>query len=168
MKNGNLTIEIIRRLTTLTPVKVVAEDNPLEFFKTRSGLYIFDTFKELLLHNLIEKQIDAVDSTIAYVDLAQSANVAEIGTELPADYVFEDVYFFLCYLKALLKKQWGGKDGDLLSNGSSNIFSLKVGGESLGVSVRWSADDRGWFCFAGRLGANRWPASYRMFSATAA
>jgi len=165
---SKLTIKTIRRLTTLTPVKVVAEDNPLEFFKTQSGLYIFDSFQELLLHNLIEKQIDAVDSTIAYVDLAQPANDAEIGTEMPAEYVFEDVYFFLCYLKALLKKQWGGKEGDLLSNGYSNIFYVKVGGESLAVDVSWDAGDRRWGCHARRLVGLRWTAGSRVFSATAA
>ena len=100
--------------------------------------------------------------------MAQAANDAEIGGELPEGYVFEDVGTFRAHLVTLIEGQWGGKSGILLNNGYANIFYVKVNGEVLAVSVRWIADYWGWRCVAPRLGDVRWRAGDRAFSATAA
>lgn|GEM_PF-1781065 len=163
-----VTADIIRRLTSLTSLTVASNTiNPHDFFKIREGLWMSSNFNDFILSGASKKKVSADETTIGYADLAQHANDAEIGTELPEGYVFEDVDTFLVHIATLIEGQWGGKEGTLLNNGYVNIFSVKVNGEVFAVSVRWNADRRRWFCFAYRLGDDRWYAGGRAFSATA-
>jgi len=165
---STVTIEVIRRLTALTSVTVETDNvNLRDFFKTREGLWVSSNFDDLILKGVSKKNHSAKETVIGRADLAQAANDAEIGAELPEGYVFEGVVTFLVHLATLIKEQWGGKDGVLLNNGYANSFYVKVNGEVFVVLVRWHADAREWYCYAGRLYDCRWVAGYRAFSATA-
>ena len=164
-----VTVDIIRRLTSLTSLTVAINTiNPHDFFKTREGLWMSSNFNDLILSGASKIKVSADETTVGYADLAQAANDAEIGGELPEGHVFEDVDTFRVHLATLIEGQWGGKEGTLLNNGCSNIFYVKVNGEVFAVDVDWDAGDRKWHCNAGRLGDCRWYAGDRAFSATAA
>ncbi|MCA9328441.1 hypothetical protein KC959_01605 [Candidatus Saccharibacteria bacterium] len=156
------------RLTSLTSLGVASNTvNPHDFFQTREGLWTSNNFNDYILSGLSKKKVSVNEMVVGYADLAQSANDAEIGSELPEGYVFEDVDTFLAHLATLIEGQWGGKEGTLLNNGYANIFYVKVNGEVFAVSVDWSADYRWWGCSAYRPGGYRWRAGDRAFSATA-
>lgn len=155
--------------TSLTPLTVASNDvNPSDFFKIREGLWTTNNFDKLIPSGAAKKKVSVDDTTIGYADLAQSVTAAEIGSEFPEGYVFEDVGTFLALLATLIEGQWGGKAGTLLNNGYANIFYVKVNGEVLPVGVGWSTVSRRWLCDADRLDAYRWFDRYRAFSATAA
>jgi hypothetical protein len=166
---AKLTVEVLRRLTTLTSLTVASNTvNPHDFFKTSQGLWMSKKFNDFILSGAAKKKVSVDEETIGYADLAQAANDAEIGGDLPEGYVFEDVGTFLAHVATLIKSQWGGKSGALQSNGYTNIFYVKVSGEVFAVHVDWRAGDRGWTCSAYYLGGGRWLAGPRVFSATAA
>jgi hypothetical protein len=125
-------------------------------------------FNDLILSGASKIKVSADETTVGYADLAQAANDAEIGGELPEGHVFEDVDTFLVHLATLIEGQWGGKEGTLLNNGCSNIFYVKVNGEVFAVGVDWDAVHREWHCHARRLVDDRCHAGHRAFSATAA
>jgi hypothetical protein len=157
------------RLTAMTVLTVASNSvNPHDFFKTREGLLTSSYFNDCILSGASKKKMSADEATISYADLVQYANDAEIGSELPECYVFEDVDTFLVYLATLIEGQWGGKEGTLLNNGYANIFYVKVNGEVFAVDVRWLAGHRRWHCHDYRLDEYRWPVDFRAFSATAA
>lgn len=162
-------ISPIPYLTPLTSVRVASNTvNPHDFFKTREGLWMSSNFNDFILSGASKKRVSAAETTIGYADLAQAANDAEIGGELPEGYVFEDVDVFLAHLATLIEGQWGGKKGTLLINAYANIFYVKVKGEVSAVNVAWNAGNRRWHCRAPRLDGRRWSAGHRAFSATAA
>lgn len=164
-----VTVDIIRRLTSLTSLTVASNTiNPRDFFKTREGLWTSSNFNNFILSGASKKKVSAAETTIGYADLAQAANDDEIGNELPKGYVFEEVDTFLAHLATFVEGQWGGKEGVLLNNGYANIFYVKVNGEVFAVHVRWFAVNRVWDCYAYRLDGRRWAAGCRAFSATAA
>ena len=161
-----VTVDIIRRLTSLTSFTIASNTiNPHDFFKTHEGLCMSSNFNDFILSGASKKKVSADETTISYAGLAQAANDAEISSELPEGYTFEDVDTFLVHLATLIEGQWGGKSGALLNNGYSNIFYVKV---NAAVYVFWNADKREWSCHALRLDDYRWIAGYRAFSATAA
>ncbi len=157
------------RFTSLTSLTVASNTvNPSDFFKTPEGLGTSNNFNDFILSGARKKKVSTDETTIRYADLAQAANDAEIGGELPEGHVFEDVNVFLAHLATLIEGHWGGKEGILLNNGYANIFYVKVNGEVFAVDVRWRTVNREWHCLAGRLGDVRWRAGDRAFSATAA
>jgi len=166
---AKLTVEIVRRLSSTTLVKVAGNTiNPHDFFKTREGLWKSSNFDDFILSGTPAKKVSADEMTVSYADLAQAADDAEISRELPEGHVFEDVDTFLAHLATLIEGQWGGKGGVLLDKGHANIFYVKVNASVFAVSVHWHADLRVWLCRAYRLDGYRWDAGDRAFSATAA
>jgi hypothetical protein len=164
-----VTVDIVRRLTSLTSFTVATTTiNPYDFFKTREGLWMSDDFNDLILSGTANINVSADETAVGYADLAQAANDAEIGGELPDGHVFEDVDKFRVHLAKLIEGKWGGKEGALLNNGCANIFYVKVNGEVFAVRVYRHASLWGWNCDARRLDDNRWFAGSRAFSATAA
>ncbi len=163
------TVDIIRRLTSLTSHMVTGNDvNLHDFFKIRKGLWTSDNFDSFILSGASRKTVSVDETTIHYADLAWVANDAEIGGELPEGYVFEDVDTFLVQLATLIESQWGGKEGALRSNGYISIFYVKVKGEVFAVNVLWDAVSQEWDCRTSRLDVGLWNAGNRAFSVTAA
>lgn len=138
--------------------------DPREFFKTRTGLYVWDGFRDRIL--AATKEVQAVPAVeIKSFDLSKDANDAEIRGKLPQDHIFEDVSTFCALLAGMIEGQPNGKKGDLLANGYANIFY--VCGESgavFAVDVRWVSDYRKWRVGVSPLFDDRWGAGDRAFS----
>lgn len=164
----SLSVEITRRLSDLkhgTALPARTDEFDPKYFEG-DGVYTTNNFKDFLLANA--KKVASVPETqVAYCDLLQTANDAEIQAELPENHVFDGVGSLLPYVAGLIDRQKDGKAGDLLNNGYANIFYVRVDSEVFGVNVRWRSDGSGWDCFAFRLDDGRWIAGYRVFSATA-
>jgi hypothetical protein len=167
---SKITIEVVRRLTTLTSHDVAGgKHNLRDFFKTRKGLWTSDNFDEFILAAVAKKTVQTADTIVGYANLEQPASDAENSAELPDGHIFEDVNNFLNYLATLIQVQWGGKKGVLLNNGYANIFYVKgVSGEVFAVHVSWRADLSEWLVFSVPARALQWHAGDRVFSATAA
>jgi len=157
-------------LTTLITHKVAGKkSNPLDFFKSREGLWLSDNFKNFILAAATGDVVETNDTEIGHADLAQLANDAEIMGELPQGHVFENVDDGLNYLSTMIDTQWRGKSGVLLNTDyRANIFYVKgVNDETFAVNVHWYSVDREWHCSANRLVDYRRSAFSRVFSATA-
>jgi|GEM_PF-1336912 len=128
----------------LKPVKTAtaANDTPFvkEFFQTRKGLYVYDSFRNRFD---VDQPVQA-PSGRPYVASLLKANAFDkhIRQELPASHLsmLEDIAGFI-------EAQPEGKEGFLLSNGYTNIFFVEgknKNGEVFAVFVYWSSDDRRW------------------------
>lgn len=166
--NGSTAITVVRHLSSSVAVMVTGSKRNLkEFYQTRTGLWLFENFKKLILADLPEGEVASAESRLVRADLEQEANDGEIDSELPKGNVFKNRDHFLCYLATLIEDQWGGKDGELLSNSFANIFHVQIGKVPFSVNVYWGRDASEWFCYAGPLDAVRWDAGRRVFGATA-
>lgn len=138
--------------------------DPDEFYKTRAGLYVWGDFRDRIVS--AAKKVEQVPGIeIGSFDLIKDANDAAIRGCLPKGHVFDDPGVFCVYLATVIERQPDGQEGDLLANGSANIFY--VGGANGGVfavRVRWYSGHRKWYLFAPRLGGVRWSAGSRVFS----
>lgn len=168
---ARLTVETTRRLSALTLLVRTAEERKVhDFFKIRTGLWVSDDFKRLILDAAQTCVLRAHEATLGYADLVEPANDAEIGGELPKSHVFTDVNVFLVRLAALIEAQWMNEDKGPLLNTKyrANIFYVKIGKTVFAVDVNWYGDSGTWFCFAYEPNSIRWNAGYRAFSATGA
>lgn len=140
--------------------------NPKKDFK-KKGVWVSLNFEIRLLAKA--KTIASVpEISVAYCDLEQAANDAEIQAELPENHIFDGVDVLLPYLAGLIASQPRGKAGDLLNDGCVNLFYVRIGSSEVTVvHVRWHSDDFEWVCCVYRLCGSRWSAGYRAFSATA-
>lgn len=143
------------------PVRIEPFD-PREFFRTREGLLVSDSFWDLIL--LVAKLTSSIPETILTLfDLVRVASDAEICAELPERHIFE-ASTFCSYLAGIIFPQLNGKPGNLLTNGYTNIFYVRgANGEVFVVYVRWYSDYREWRVRACRL-VNRWNDGNRVFS----
>ncbi|MCA9361463.1 hypothetical protein KC845_02810 [Candidatus Kaiserbacteria bacterium] len=155
-------------LTSLTSLSVASNiANPYDFFKTSEGLSTSLGFDLNLLSQATRGRV-LLKTIIGYADLVQVASDAEVGSELPEDYVFEDVDTYLAHLATLIRGQLDGKSGVLLNNANANIFYVRVNGEVFVVSIRWSIRENMWQCRMSHLNTGVWGVGNRVFSATAA
>jgi hypothetical protein len=83
----------------------------------------------------------------------------KIEAALLNGYIFDDSTA-CAVIEAMIKDQWGGKEGKLLTSGYANLFYLS----SCVVGVSWSADYRGWCVNAWRRDDSKWRAGRQVFS----
>ncbi|MDD5084080.1 MAG: hypothetical protein PHT88_04120 [Candidatus Moranbacteria bacterium] len=139
--------------------------NFLEFFQTKEGLYVWETFRANIL-KYVQGIVETIEPITAYYfDLKERMSDSEIDRELPKGYEF-GLIEGLTLILWLLLKQWGGKDGSLLNTDyRANIFHLKILGYVAVVRVYWNADSGRWFVNDWKFGElGRWDAAYRVFS----
>ncbi len=147
---------------TLVAITLAKQHNPDTFFKTRSGLYVWDDFRSRVVAKA--SPIDAgAKFRIERRDLIRDAKDSEVEGVL-TNHLFEESA--VCAVIAeLISKQPNGKAGTLLNNGYANLFYTS----SCVVCVGWRVYYRGWGVRAWRRGDRRWNAGSHVFSpATAA
>lgn len=112
------------------------------FFKTRSGLWVSDDFKNLVLKHA---QSESACSGFSQdrLELKKPADGFQIRDDLQGG-IFRDVNYFCRYLMYLLEQQKGGKAGTLLNNGRANLFVIEVNGLPVVVHVHWRSVLREW------------------------
>lgn len=126
----------------------------LAFYKTRNGLWVSDSFGENVLASASAETLASIASLRSY-DLVKDAYDREIEAELPREYEIT-----LSHIAELIERQKNGENGELLTNGYTNIFY--VAGRV--VSVHWNADYRQWRVDAWELGNGHWRDGFRVFS----
>lgn len=158
-------------LGTPTQCTLPAVDKPVDpkqFFKTRTGLYVWDGYYRDRILSVAKKVKSLPALMISHQTLIKAATDAEIRRELPEGHIFQDTSAFCVYLSVMIEQQKNSEDGILLNNGYANIFYvIGKNGEVFMVGVDWCSDYRRWDVFAWPLGVNRWDAGSRAFSATA-
>lgn len=139
-----------------------------EFFKTRQGLYVWDSFRTMFGQHWVDSSIQTIPPTnITYYDLAKPATDFDIQKEFEQNktpFIFENIGVFLAVLAGLLLAQWNNEqDGPLLTNGKANLFYVRIGTEVFVVYVRWCSGDRRWSVNAFRRDDIRWFDGSRVF-----
>lgn len=132
-----------RLLKPVAKATVPARTKPInlaEFYQTRFGLYVYDTFADRFDLSAMQT-VDSVPER-PYVALLLKANAYDwdIRKELPEKHLS-----FLEDIAGLIEAQPNGKSGLLLNNGYANIFYV-VGknGEVFAVHVYWYSGNRQW------------------------
>lgn len=130
--------------------------SPDAFFQTRSGLYVTDDFRSLVV---AKAEPTATIPAFKHVELMRDMNDSEIKEMLGDGHLFTDTE--VCALIAdLIRKQGGGKKGKLLNNGYANLFYLS----SCLVHVSWNAGRREWRVYAWKRDDRRWRRGSQVFS----
>ncbi len=132
--------------------------DPNAFCQTCRGLWVSDDFRRLILAKAQSiERLDAAPGT--YFDLVERAHDREIRAELPANHEFE-ISELCARIAQLILAQPEGQAGDLLNNGSWNIFYVA----GFAVRVRWNSDFQEWNVDVWREDAYHWRADSRAFS----
>lgn len=139
-------------------VKNEASVDPSEFFKTRSGLYVFSDFPDRILSKA--KAVEAgTEFKLQEYKLTAWATDEQIEAELPKDHLFDESE--VCAIIAdLIAKQEGGKEGTLDATGNWNLFYTPA----FVVSVYWYAGRAEWNVLTWHRGDYEWDADDRVFS----
>ena len=158
---------VLRLLAGFVLPEQVGNFNPQQFFRTRSGLCVWDGFKDLVL-KFAKPVSGVVATTIRKHELVKPANDSQIRSGLPEGHVFQ-VDELCSHLAGMIQRQSNGGAGELLNNGYVNLFYVQVGSEVVVVRVYWNAVYREWGVSADhQLGDGQWRAGGQVFSATAA
>lgn len=166
---GYAEVTTVRRLSELkrgTALPARTEKFVPKMFFKKNGVWTSSNFESVVLAHA-KKVTSMPETQVAFCDLGQSANDAEIQAELPENHIFDDVDLFLPFLAGLIRRQQSGNVGDPLNNSCTNIFYVRVDNEVFAVHVLWLSSFSGWNCFVYRLVGNRWDAGCRVFSANA-
>lgn len=154
--------------TTVTSFTTRPGDTVGEFFKTRQGLYVWDSFRTMFGQHWMDSSIQTIPPTnITYHDLAKPATDFDIQKEFEQNktpFIFENIGVFLAVLAGLLLAQWNNEqDGPLLTNGKANLFYVRIGTEVIVVRVGWYSGGRKWRVDAYRRVVVRWDDGRRVF-----
>lgn len=142
--------------------------NPHTYYKTRDGLFVWDTFEKRIL----SKQPTAMPyrglEGVANSTLSRNMSDQEIIDEILGGMDEARAHAStLDQIAEMIDLQPNGKDGKLLNNGYANIFYVLVDGVLLAVSVYWGSGYRKWNVRDWHLGENgKWNAVIQVFRNT--
>jgi hypothetical protein len=158
---GEVDRDVFRRVLGLAPLSL--RYDPDKFFRTRPGLWVSDSFRNLV----VAKTSPSVKGrAVVNKSIMLESHMLDTGIEemLGEGHIFTEDQ--LCdFLAKMIEEQKGGEEGRLLNNGHANIFYLA----SCVVGVGWSRGRREWDVGAWYRDDGRWDAGGRIFSpATAA
>lgn len=137
-------------------LKLGSDHNPAEYFKSDTGLYVWDNFSERVLRTATLIKKGSTFKLRSY-DLVESSTDQQIEQALPPKHLFTNSEV-CAIIASLIAKQKKGENGALLITGYANLFYT----EQCVVYVYWSGD--GWFVFAWQRFGNGWRADGRVFS----
>lgn len=138
-------------------------DNPFvpsEFFQNRAGLFVSDSFRDLVVAKA--EPLEAGKTFVVKPQvLARNASDAEIEEELGEErwHLFDETAA-AAVVADLITKQSKGEEGPLLNNGFANLLYLG----SCVVFVSWYADGREWLVDAWLRDDDSWFAGHLVFS----
>jgi hypothetical protein len=138
----------------------------LKFFVPREGLRVSKVFYELLPWVVYTHDTGCGRVLADCFDLRRTISEKRLFKDLPIINAFQ-LSDGLCVVASLIGKQFDGKEGWLLVDGSVNVFLLEVGGQVLAISVS-CLDDSGeffvdeWWLLIDKIGPLR--ACDRIFS----
>lgn len=142
--------------------------NPHTYFKTRDGLYAWDTFEKRILSGQKESMpyrgCEGMTSSILARNMTDQQIIDELlgGMEETCSHAST-----LDQIAAKIDLQPNGEDGELLNNGYANIFYVLVNGVLFAVDVVWFSDHREWHVNDWHLDEyGSWDAGGRVFRNT--
>ena len=139
-------------------ITLLERPDPDAFYRTRTGLYVWDDFRSRIVKNAKSSEAGLVVK-VDNAELMRDLTDAEIEGALPKSHIFDETV--LCVLIAgLIAKQANGEEGTLQSNGYANLFYTS----SCVVSVYWFAGNREWDVYTWERSDGRWSAGFRVFS----
>lgn len=131
---------------------------PQEFFNTRTGLFVWNDFKEKIVSKA-EKVPMPFSATLNLFKLTENATDKAIENSLPEKHLFTESEV-CAIITDLISKQPKGERGALLSDGNWNLFYTS----SCVVGVGWGRFHGRWGVGAWERGDGRWGAGRRVFS----
>jgi hypothetical protein len=156
---------VLRDEYRLIPTAKAVNTALAEFFTTKKGLYVHESFTKRVLPFHNDDATSDISSCDA-VDLPRNMHDSEIIKEyLGGEEEAKKNAFTLNQMKAFIQAQPNGESGKLLTNDHYNIFyCIGKDGKLFAVSVYWNSADQEWVVRGWELGENdRWRAGRRIF-----
>lgn len=153
---GSVELKILNEVDTNIAIITEKVCEPSEFFIDRKGLFVYGSFKELVLKDAKTGK-SGTGYSLESFDLVRNSTDEMIELALENKNIFSETD--VCAILAhLIDAQPDGKEGYLLVNGYRNLFYTP----SAVVSVCW----RGvaWRVFAWQRGDGAWCEGRRVFS----
>src|SRR3989344_7122529 len=139
-------------------VKLTERHDPDSFYQTRSGLWVYDGFRNMV----VAKAQPTEAGTVFKLDhalLNKNMKDEQIEASLPKNHLFDESV--LCTIIAqMIAEQHKGKEGKLLNKGYANLFYTS----SCVVDVSWRADYRKWNVNTWERDDYEWGAGRQVFS----
>jgi hypothetical protein len=158
MTTGQLSAALVAK----GPVTVALTNphDPAAFYRTRTGLYVYNDFRERIVRQAKPTQ-SASPVTLRHFVLERDAPDKDIEDELGPKHTYIFTESEVCWVVAeMIGKQEGGTAGDLDNTGKANLFYTPA----WVVFVSWSAVDREWRVDTWRRGGLDWCAGFSAFS----
>lgn len=140
--------------------------SPHAYFKTRPGLYVWNTFEEHILSeqkkSIPYRGLEGVKNSMLPRNMSDQEIIDEILGGMDE---LRKHSFTLDQIAAKIDLQPNGEDGELLNNGYANIFYVVLVNEGFfAVSVLWDSGDHEWNVDACPLDENgNWLAVRQVF-----
>lgn len=132
--------------------------DPDAFYRTRSGLYIWDDFRTRITAQAKPSETGATFKVESF-GLMRGLDDKEIEAMLPKSHLFDETQVS-AIIAGLIARQPNGEDGALVNNNFANLFYTS----SRVVGVGWRAGGRQWVVASWERGDDRWVASSQVFS----
>lgn len=168
--DGRATVTMNRRLTTSTVFYITAAKNP-KWLEDCEGVWQSSNATKLFAN--VAKLPAQKRRQATHCDLVEGLNDFDIIKDLGGEeaVVFASVETLETAISQLVTKQTGGKPGELLNDGKTNIFYVRNpnnSGHVLYVFVSWFSGGSEWRVYSGVVSTHHWPAGDRVFPTTAA
>lgn len=151
-------MQILKEVNPSIALEARGDYSPQEYFKTRDGLYVYESFTGRMqgkLGTIAKGAKFAIES----LDLVTSATDEQIEKSLGNKNVFDETVACGVIIE-LVAAQPKGEEGLLLNNGYANLFYTP----SCVVDVYWGAGGRAWLVFVWERGDGGWRGGTRVFS----
>jgi hypothetical protein len=137
---------------------LAADHDPSEFYQTRSGLFVWDDFRHLIVSGAKPTK-SGTSFSVTSARLTREATDAEIERALLAEHLFDESA--ACAIIAeLIAKQPGGGEGHLQNTGYANLLYTR----SCVVGVYWDGLYREWRVYSWGRDVLGWDAGRRVLS----
>lgn len=128
---------------------------PHSYFKNRKGFAVYRSFQNYILSktgNTIPYR--GLDGVTSYITQRQMSDTKTIDDLLGGMKEARKYSFTLDQIAAMIDFQSNGEDGNLLNNGSANIFYVLVNDILFAVGVTWDTLSHVWYMSAWHLDKN--------------
>ena len=139
-------------------VTLAERHDPDAFYRTRSGLYVWDDFRTRVVAKAKPSEAGTTHK-IASAELMRDLSDEKIEAGLPVNHLFDE-RAVSAIIAGLIAMQPNGEEGALIANGYANLFYVG----SYVVDVHWYADDREWYVGTCDRDDDGWFTGNRVFS----